>query len=271
MKTYIFAALSTLGLLSTQVRAAECIYKEVPAMKKVYVIPMYRANANYFYDYKAPEAFVLVNWGFDRDKTKECFETGKLKFPSYSMAIPTLRMDDLLVRAMGSDVTTPLNVFQEVGHWSGLADTIKVDMRTQYTIEEAIKKNVPVIEILGDLRYRYTEVERKIVGNLDCLPKDEEAGILTLSTRFIEIRSFLEDRNSESNEKIDITEVRNDFLNSCVVFQNVDANSLQEFDKNQRMNSRTIKGNLYFQGNVEKETTGKMPTITDQTITIFES
>ena len=30
-------------------------------------------------------------------------------------------------------------------------------------------------------------------------------------------------------------------------------------------------GNLYFQGNVEKETTGKMPTITDQTITIFES
>lgn len=268
MKTTIFAALSLL-VLCNQVTASECEYKEVPATKEAYVVPMYKVTVNFVFDKKERAAFAQVFWGLDEDKTKDCFRAGKNIYPAYSLYIPRVRMDDLSVEVMGGTKKVPLNVYEESnGHWNGNAELIRLPYSTREEIDSAIKRGEEVVKINGDLRFRMTSVERKIVGQLECVEKDEEAGVLNLHRRIGEIKTQLEKRNRK--EAVLTEEVLQDFLGTCVQFINVDSDSLAQFDSNQRLNSKMVKGKLPFKGNVTKEITQPMPTIAVQNASILD-
>jgi hypothetical protein len=269
MKTYIFAALSTLGLLTTQVRAEECIYKNITNANTVYVVPLYKATVNFVFEKKENKAFAQVLWGLDEDKTRECLTEGRVKYPISKIVISSVRMDSLKATVMGGNNSAAINVYPEAnGHWHGETDLIRIPYSYRNQIELAIQNGQSVINIAGDLRYRMTIIERKQVSSVDCTEKDEEAGVLNLFKRFKEIKTTLENRNVK--EAINVEEVMQEFLGTCVVFQNVDSNSLQEFESALRINSRLVKGVLNFKGNVVKEITESLPAVSIQHATILD-
>ena len=269
MKTYIFAALSTLTFLSTQAEAYECTFKEVPSTGTRYVMPIYRAKANFFFDKNIKEAYALTSWDLDVEKTRDCFNLGKEKYPQNKVIIPTVRAGDLEVKVMGSETTMPLNLYPlSNGHFSGSSNMIWIPYSSREKIESAIKNGERVIEILGDFRFKLTVMERKVLGAINCIEKSEEAGVLNLYKRLGEIKTILESRNPR--ESINQEEVMQDFLGSCVEFKNVESESLVGFDSAQRMNSKILKGDFPFQGNAAKETTEAMPTVGAQNAAIFD-
>lgn len=269
MKNYILAAIGTMSFLSTLVQASECVYKEVPSTGKTYVTPIYKANVNFVFDKKDQSGFAQTSWSLDHLATKKCFKEGQEKFPTSKVVIPTVRVGDLVVNVLNGASSKPLHVLPEAnGHWNGMSDLIKIPYSSREEIELAIKNKESVITISGDMGYRLTEIERKVVGKVECTEKNEEAGVLNLFKRFGEIRNLLEKRNQ--NEGVVVEEVMQEFMGACVVFQNVDSNSLTEFDSAQRLNSRIVIGNLYLKGNALKETTHSMPTIAVQTASILD-
>jgi hypothetical protein len=269
MKTYIFAAVSILGLLSTQVSAYECTYKEVPSTNTRYVLPIYTAKANFFFDKSTKEAYVLTSWDLDIDKTKECFNLGKEKYRQEKIVIPTVRPENLEVQVMGATSTSRLDLYPLAnGHWSGSTGMIYIPFSKRAEIEAAIKGGKRVIEILGDLRFRLTINEKNVLGKVECIEKNEEAGVLNLFRRFGDIRAQVE--GTYSRDSVIIEEVMQDFLVTCVLFQNVDSNTFLEFDQAQRLNSRIVNGNLYIKGYVAIETTEEMPTSLNQNASLLD-
>lgn len=269
MKHYILLGLSTLGLLTTQVRANECKFREVPLSGKTYVIPVYKANANFVFNKEERSAFAQVTWGLDEEATKKCFSEAEERFPLAKLLIPTVRMDELTVNVLGGGASIPLHVIQQSnGHWAGMADLIKISYRSKNEITQAIDAGEKVISIMGDLRYRMTEIERKNVGKTDCTLKNEEAGVLKLYKRMGEIKSLLEKRNPA--EGVNKEEVMQDFLGTCVRFMDVDSEGLASFDSAQRVNSKILKGVINIKGNVAKETTEALTTVGTQNASVMD-
>lgn len=269
MKLLILASL-LIGSSSLFAAETECLYHEVEAPKKVYVLPLYEAEVTYFFDDAEKDAFYKVFWSINQKRTMDCFTLAKEKFPESKLAIPTVRMDELTVSVLGADgPALPLKVVQQSnGHWIGMVGARKINYQKKAMIEKAIKDGESVIELNGDFRYRMTITERKVVEQLNCTEKGEEIGILKLYSRMGEIKKALEKLTTLAG--VDSEEVLQDFMGSCVLFQNVEANSLVELDKNLRVNSRIVKGNLNVKADISKDITEPLPTITNQKINVLK-
>ncbi|HXH31900.1 MAG TPA: hypothetical protein VNJ01_13910 [Bacteriovoracaceae bacterium] len=269
MKTKL-VALGLLSLLNVGVSFGECGFMEAPESGKVYVLPRYEADVKYVFNNQTKNSFAQVQWKLDLEGSRACFRLGKERFGSYKVVIPSVQIDkQLFVKIMGSEQEHPLRVFQEAnGHWTGMPGIIKVPFELKAEIASAIQSGKKLAEVSGEIYFSRSTIQRKEIGSLECTEREEEAGLMNLFKRFQALKQKLEQRNSR--EAVNTDEALEEFLEKCVVFENVEASSLVGFNERQRVTSRIVRGKFSFNGNVAGETPEPVPPLASQTASIFE-
>ena len=231
----------------------ECSFKQQENSNIRYVIPVYRSNVTYFFDKSSREAFAMVNWEFDEDKTRECFKLGKSQYPESQIMIPSISVSKVDLKILGALDSVSLDVMpMSNGHWFASSQTVPVNYKQREMISKAIEQQAELIEYNGDARMRVTKIVKKSIGVMNCSNKEENLGILNLFNRMAEIKKSIEKINQSYGVKIE--NVFEDFFNKCVEFYPVDAKSLKEFNAEQKINSRIIKGDFSIMGYISDDT-----------------
>ena len=254
MKNLMIATIAVMSLMALKANAQSfaCIYKDVEHSKIRYVHPVYNINVNYMFDKSTREAYALANWQFDVEKTRDCFEAGREKYPNSELMVPPISVSQVQLKILGSKEFFYLDTYPMAnGHWSASTRMIPIPYSAKEMIVDAIEKELSVAEFMGDPRMRITIIERKPVGIVKCTNKEEEAGVMNLFKRLKEVKETAETMTLSAGVKPE--EALQNFLGKCVEFNHVNAESFTEFDKEQRINSKIIKGEFSLMGYKPKD------------------
>lgn len=262
-------ALITFLTLSLEVLAAECIVKETSKTGKVLVLPQYEASVNYFFDKTSSEAFATVSWYLNTEDTRACFNQTQSKYMGREVVIPRSRASHLSVRVKGGTKETSISMFEQAnGHYFGDSEKISVDFKAKKDIEQALSHGGGLVEIFGDLSFTMTTQTKKVLDNISCVKDSEDIGVLVLLRRMKEIQGEI--ANLRTRGKIDMEEVMSEFLGTCVTFNNVDANSFEEFDRQQQVSSSLKKAKFQIVGSVPVTVSEPIQAVSSQKIQLLD-
>lgn len=255
MKKIITTGLGLMCLTLANAQALECQYKEIANSKIRFVYPVYKASVTYFFDKNEKNAYALANWEFDQERTRECFNAGKVEFPGSEHLIPPVSVSEVKLRVLGAADYISYEVFPMAnGHWSASSRMIPIQYSAKEAITEALAQNDPMVDFIGNPRMRITYKERGSVGKIKCTDKEEE-GVLKLYARMGEIKKSAE---SLLQKGVKPEEVLQDFLGKCVEFLELD----------EKLNSKINQGELTLMGQVLRESYQEMSGIAHEDVAI---
>lgn len=237
--------------------------------KTVYYIPAYEAKATYYFDTEEKNAFATVSWKHNEDATKSCFSTLKESYPSYEFHQAQVRLDTLAVRVFKGTNTQELILFPEVGgHFNGTTDKITVDYSARNEIKKAIQQGKEMISISGDFSYRISTSQRGIISEIPCLAESEVNGVMALHKRLGQVIKLINGRASE--EKISRESILDQFMTSCVSFEEMDASSFSEVGTSLLKKTRLIEGKIPMYGTKKVEKSLQAETISLQESSVLD-
>lgn len=255
--------------ISMEVLAADCMVRETSRTGKVMVLPRYEASVNYFFDKENKDAFATVSWYLNEEKTRACFDEAQVNYPTREVVIPRSRGSSLSVKVRGGSKETSIHIHEQAnGHFFGNSNTIPVSYGLKKEIEETLARGEGLVEIFGDLSFAMTTETKKVLGKVGCAKNSEEGGILVLLQRMKEIQE--EAISLRSRGKIDMEEVMSEFLGTCVTFNNVEADSFEEFERQQRVKSSLKKEKFEIVGTVPVTTSEPLTAVATQKVTLLD-
>ncbi len=257
----------TLSLFALNAFGSVCEYKDINSTGATYVVPVYKATANYFFDKTAKSAYALINWEFDTETTRDCFIKAKEQDTNKKFVIPTVRVSTVNIKVMGGNIEQKVDVFPMAnGHWNSSTAMISLPFSAKNKIETAIKNNEPLIEVRSDIKFRATETIRSTLAKISCAQKTEELGLLNLFKRL----KFVKEKAESMPESAGVSteEALGEFLSTCVEFSNVEAESLGEFERKQKISSKINSGEFDLIGNKTRDIAVDMPSILQQITTV---
>lgn len=254
-------------LLSFQSLAANCVTKDLKS--KILVLPQYEATVNYFFGKSSKEGFATVSWKLNEDVTRDCFEETKTKHPGSLVVIPRSEVSHLNVKVLGGMREVPLQIYPQAnGHFFGDADSVKVPSSMKKELELALKKGESMVEVSGDLRFVTTVDEPKILAEVSCTNQGDEGGVLNMLKRMKELEK--EVLLIQPKGKINLEEVMQEFLATCVSFKNVEASSFHELEQKQRVTSTFNHKLLPIVGVVPVTKSEALSAVAIQQINLFD-
>lgn len=257
-KLIIFATtLLSISNLNAQTIEGSCIFKDILSTNIKYVHPVYKVSTNYFFEKYSKEAYALVTWQFDQETTRNCFEAAKEKFPNNKIMIPPVSLSQVELKILGSNTYKNIDLFPMAnGQWTGSTQMIRIPYSSKDMITHAVENKLSTVEFNGDPRMRITLTEKKPVATIKCTDKEEEAGVLNLFKRlkFVKEKADL----MALSDGVKTEEALEDFFNQCVEFNSVNAESFSEFNSEQKIYSRILKGEFSLIGSKQKDIYEKM-------------
>ncbi len=267
MKT--ITSLFILMTLSFHSNASECMVKETTKTGKVLVLPLYEATVNYFFNKISKDAFATVSWSLNEGKTRSCFNEAKINYPSREVVIPRSSAGELRVSVLEGDKDVALNILPQAnGHFFGNSDSIKIPWNKKREIETALARGERLVEVTGDLSFTTTVEEQKVLASLNCAEENQDAGILNLLKRTKELEGQI--AKLQSRGKINMEEVMEEFFGTCVTFRNVEADSFDEFERQQRVSSTLSREKFSVVGTTSVFKSEPLPGVASQKVTIFD-
>lgn len=255
--------------LSLSALASDCATRQSNPTGKVYVLPSYQAQVNYFFDKDTLKAFATVSWKLDEARTRFCFNEARENFPDRNVVIPASQATELTVSVRGGISPSGLNFHRQAnGHLFGDTDSIKVSYSQKKDIEASLARGETIVEITGDLSFNMTAEQQRVLKTLKCSEEDDQVGVVGLIKKLRTLEGELD--NLRPRSKIDREQVFEEFLGSCVNFQNVEASSFQEFDRQQRTSSSFKTGSFDILGTVPVTTTEPMSAVASQSVNVME-
>lgn len=255
--------------LSLDVLATDCMVREVSKTGKVLVLPHYEASVNYFFDKVTKSAFATVSWYINEDHTRNCFNITKERYSSREVVIPRSKASHLTIRVHGNPEAVELNFHTQAnGHFFANTRTIEIPYSIRKELEETLKKGGGLVEVFGDLSFVMTTEEPKVLSSFNCSKENEEAGVLNLVKRIKELETQVS--KIQGRGKINMEEVMQEFLGTCVTFNNVEAGSFEEFERQQRRNSSLNKEKFQVVGTVPVSKSEPLKGVASQKIEIFD-
>jgi hypothetical protein len=240
-------SLATMLMMSSISVHAECLSELLASNKTIVVLPIYQASVNYLFDDNEKKAMAIVNWNLNKDETITCFDKLSSSNPEYKISIASTRISELEVSVFKGLNSERMIIYPEPGnHFHGETDLIPVDYRAKKEIKRMIENKTPLINISGDFRYSYLNVERVAVAEISCL-RGPAIGVLNLHRRLGEIIKELSTRNqSESINKDDVLDL---FMTSCVEFKQTDITTIQDLKESFIRKTRLVDGKIPVMGN----------------------
>lgn len=269
MKNIIYLTFSLIILSTFKIHAqsANCIFTTTEFSKTKYVHPVYSVGLSYFFEKSSKEAYALVTWNFEPNETRHCFEEGKKQFPETKLLIPPVSVSKVQLKVMGSNEYYSLDTFPLAnGHWSASTQMISIPYSSKEMIKNAIENKLSIAEFSGDPRMRISIVEKKPVATIKCTDKTQEAGVLNLFNRLKYVKERADSMTFSAG--VNTEEALEDFFNTCVRFDTVNADSFVEFDQNQKIYSKIIKGEFSLLGRKARDSYHEMRGFLHQNVTI---
>jgi hypothetical protein len=268
MKNIIYFILSSFLSLNAFAET-QCSHQIVESTGTIYITPAYEAKAIYFFDDQDKIAYAIVYWNLNYDVSKECIKMIDIAYPSLKKKIAGLRVNNLSAKVFKGLNSQDLIIYPEAGgFYNGSTDKINVDYKSKNEIKKAIEQKKDLISINGDITYQITISERGLLGHVSCLGKEPLKGVTGLHTRLGELITLINSRPKE--EKLSKEEILDQFMTSCVQFNDIDSTSLQNFEASFIRKTMLIKGSVPFYGMKEVEKEVKTWAITVQESTAVE-
>lgn len=258
--------LIALSLLSSVVYANDCKYKYIGETNNTYVYPIYVANVTYYFSKKDKEARAMAHWTLNEKKTIECFNIVKAVFSGSKVSIPTVFASNVEMKVLGASDFSSIEIFPTAsGHWSGTT-SFNLPYSIKNQIMEANQAGQSMVEFKADTKMRIKIMGKKTYGKFNCTEKEEGAGVIRLHERLGAFKKL-----AESLKGADTEDVLQTFLGTCVEFKAVNAESLTEFNEEQKKNSKILKNQIEITGNVEIDSYLNLPAVAVEDVSIFDT
>lgn len=225
---------------------SECAYKVIESAQEVAILPVYEASVMYVFDGKEKSAFATINWRANNEESFKCFEQIEAKYPKLKAISAKIRMSDVkleVFKGLNSDTS---GIYPEAGGFYFGEGSVKVDYKAKAEILKAIARGEPLIKITSDSYFTYEPLVSTEIATLECQSSKDNKGVLALHKRLGEIikqMSFYPASKGVAKEQ-----VLDQFMNSCVSFSEVDADSFESFQKKSLKKTELVKGQIKVMG-----------------------
>lgn len=220
----------------------ECSHTEGKNGGRIYLAPVYMTDSTYIINNKTKKILAKIYWKLDQIATLECEKKLKAKFGENKVVISKLKVDEVIVNFPG-EVNAYLRFMQESnGHLSGYSGLVNLDYASKAEILESAKFGPRTASLKGSVQFSSLEYHRDVAMKMDCIGEKREQGVFGLMSRLGEIKERLTTVNSIEPEFV--KEALETFLGTCVKFTAVNADSLTEFEQNQRTVAKIKMGSF---------------------------